>query len=160
MHLCIILRSQHSFSLSQWELICHRSSYANLSQSGFFLGLMIGAWLLGGLADSYGRRRIVLVTLLGCIISGLGYSLASEFLVFSGFRILFGFSKQGLVLSLYSLLVEVVGRSKRNYVNILNQVFFTVGLCLLPLLAYVMTNWRTLCLVISLLGVILLPLWK
>ena len=121
---------------------------------------MIGAWFFGSLADVHGRKKVILPTLLGCILAGLGYSLANSFLMFAVCRLLFGFMKQGLVVAMFSLMVEVVGASKRSYVTVLNQVFFTAGICFLPVLAYCIRSWRIMCVALSLLGIGFLPMWK
>jgi MFS family permease len=152
--------SEYTSIVTEWELICSRSSYPNLSQSGFFLGLMLGAWLLGRLADVYGRKRVTFLAILGCVFTGVGYGLATGFLMFSVFRILFGFAKQSMVVASFALLLEVVGASKRSDVAILNQVLYSVGICGLPLLAYIIRSWRVLCVFISLLGLGLLAMWN
>ena len=149
-----------SVTLCQWDLLCGRSSYPHLSQSAFFLGLMIGAWLFGSLSDVYGRKKIAFLALLGAICTGLGYSLASSFLVFALFRLLFGLSKQGFIVAAFTLMVEVVGASKRTFVTIVNQAMFTAGICALPLLSYYIRSWRTLSITISLLGIGFLSVWK
>ncbi|CAI8008236.1 Solute carrier family 22 member 15 [Geodia barretti] len=121
---------------------------------------MIGAWLFGSLSDVYGRKKIAFLALLGCICTGLGYSLASSFLVFALFRLLFGLTKQGFIVAAFTLMVEVVGASKRTFVTIVNQAMFTAGICALPLLSYYIRSWRTLSITISLLGIGFLSVWK
>ena len=121
---------------------------------------MLGAWLFGSLSDVYGRKRIVLLALLGCFLAGLGYSLANSFLMFAVFRVLFGFTKQGFVVASFTLIVESVGASRRSFVTIVNQAIFTAGICVLPVLPYYIHSWRTLSTMISLLGVGFLPMWK
>ena len=144
----------------QWELICNRSSYPNLSQSGYFLGLMIGAWVFGVLADMYGRKKIWFITTVGCILTGLGYGLSTGFFMFALFRFLFGVMTQAITVAGFALLLELVGASMRSFAATLTQAFFSVGLCFLVLLAYFIRSWRILCVVISLLGLGFLTLWK
>ena len=145
---------------TQWELICSRSSYTNLSQSGYFLGLMIGAWMFGSLADTYGRKKIWFITIVGCIVTGIGYGLSIGFLMFVLFRLLFGMMSQAIVVVGYSLLLEVVGASMRSFAATVIQVFFPIGMCILVILAYFIRSWKILCVVISLTGLGFLSLWK
>ena len=120
----------------------------------------MGAWPFGALADKYGRKRILFIALLGCVLAGVGYGLATDFLVFVFFRFFGGVSKQGVVLTSFSLLLEVVGQSKRSFVGIFFPMFFSFGICLLVPLAYYIPDWRIFCLVGGLVGLGYIPFWK
>ena len=72
--------------------------------------------------------------------------------MFALFRLLFGMMNQALIVSGYSLLLEVVGASKRGFVATLTQMFFSIGVCALVVLAYFIRSWRALCLVNALIG--------
>jgi MFS family permease len=152
--------SEYTSIISEWGLICNRSSYPNLSQSAYFLGLMVGAWLFGTLADMYGRKRVLFLAIVGCIASGLGYGLANGFIMFAVFRLVFGFMSQAIAIVGYSLLLEVVGASKRSPVAIYTQCFFSVGIVVLALLAYFIRSWRILCVFISVVGLGFLAMWR
>ena len=121
---------------------------------------MTGAWPLGALADKYGRKRTLFLALLGCVLTGVGYGLAADFLTFAVFRFIFGVAKQAVTVISFSLLFEVVGPSKRSFIGLFSPAFFSLGICLLVALAYYIHNWRTLCLFISLVGLGYIPLWK
>lgn len=131
-----------------------------MAQSAYFLGLTIGAWVFGSLADMYGRKKILFFNLLSCAILGLGYGLATGFLMFVVFRFLFGVMSQAIVVVGFSLLLEVVGAGKRSLVSILTQGFFSVGIGGLALLAYLFRNWRVLSVFISVIGLGFLALWR
>ena len=121
---------------------------------------MLGAWVFGILTDMYGRRLIIFIALLGCVLSGIGYGLSTGFFMFALFRLLFGMMNQALIVSGYTLLLEVVGASKRGFVATVTQVFFSIGVCVLAVLAYFIRSWRALCLFNALMGLILLAVWR
>lgn len=52
---------------SQWNLICSEKYKVALVQSLWMLGVMMGALVLGGLADIIGRLRTLMLALLGTI---------------------------------------------------------------------------------------------
>ena len=116
--------------------------------------------MFGTLSDKYGRKNILFLALAGCILSGIGYALATGFIMFAAFRLLYGVMNSAIAVVGFSLLVEVVGASKRTFVAVLTQVFFSIGLCILVALAYIIRSWRILCLFISLIGVGFLAMWK
>ena len=144
----------------QWELICGKSFYSNLTQSGLFVGLLIGAWLFGTLSDMYGRKKMLFLSILGCYISGIGYGLAINYYMFLLFRVGFGIFSSGIAIVGYSLMMEVIGTSKRSSVGIAIQAMFSVGFAILALLGYIFRGWRTLVMVCTLLGTGLLATWR
>ena len=52
-------------SVFQWELVCDRSYLSNLVQSVFMGGILAGSLLFGWVADKYGRRHTVYLSLAG-----------------------------------------------------------------------------------------------
>ena len=146
--------------LPQFDLICSRSFYANLSQSGLFLGLLFGAWVFGNLSDTYGRKKIYFASLTGTILSGIGCSVSPDFYVFAVFRFLMGAFCSGFIVSGYALLLEVVTTSKRSIVGMALHLFYPVGYSVLALMAYYIREWRTLVLATVLFGVGFLATWR
>ena len=108
----------------------------------------------------YGRKKVLFLALLGCAIAGLGYGLAGGFLAFAVFRFVFGAMNQAQAVAGYSLLLELVGTSKRSFVATGSQIFFPAGMCVLALLAYLIRDWRTLVIFNSLVGLGFLTLWR
>ncbi|XP_013887983.1 solute carrier family 22 member 2 [Austrofundulus limnaeus] len=64
-------------------------------------------------------------------------------------RAMFGFSIKGGWMTAYVQLTEMVGVEYRRTVGILFQMIFSIGLLILPLLAYLITDWRWLQVVIT-----------
>ena len=108
----------------------------------------------------YGRKKILFLSLFGCIVAGLGYGLAGGFVMYTVFRFIYGALHQAQAVAGYSLLLELVGTSKRSFVATASQIFFPVGMCTLALLAYLIRDWRTLVIFNSLIGLGFLTLWR
>lgn len=144
----------------QWDLVCTKSSWPNMSQSVFFVGSLIGAWLWGSIADKIGRKKVFFITIACTILSGLGFGLAPSYAVFVFFRLTSAVSGAGVILSGYVLSVEVVGMSARSFVGIASSGFFSLTYPCLAVLAYFIRSWRWLCVVVSLIGLGFFPLWR
>ena len=144
----------------QWNLVCSKSSLPNMSQSVYFVGSLLGAWLWGTVADKIGRKKVFYITLTCTIISGLGFGLSPSYAVFVVFRLLNAISCAGVVLTSYVLSMEIVGVSARSFAGIAGSGFFAIGYPILACLAYFIRSWRWLCVVISLFGLGYYPLWK
>ena len=145
---------------SQWDLICSRSYYPNLSQSGYFIGTLIGAWVFGNLSDIYGRKKIYFISMAGTFFCSFGCSVAPGFFMFSFFRLLLGVFCNGFIVAGYALLLEVTSTSKRSIVGVAVHYFSPVGYAVLPLLAYYIREWRTLMMISALFGAVFLFSWR
>ena len=154
MTLCTVL------SPSQWNLICSKFYYPNLSQSAYFIGTLIGSWVFGNLSDTYGRKKIYFVTLAGGFFCSFGCSVAPGFYTFSFLRLLFGAFVAAFIVTGYTLLLEVTSTSKRSIVGVAVHYFSPVGYALLPLLAYYIREWRTLMMISALFGAVFLSSWR
>lgn len=64
-------------------------------------------------------------------------------------RFAMGFFHAGPALNAYILLVELIGPNYRVLAANVTGLVWGVGLCILALKAYLIHNWRTLCLVAS-----------
>lgn len=99
---------------TEWSLLCGQTYKNELAQSIFMAGTLIGAPLIGGLADKHGRRKLWLV----------GYFAAGGFAVLSGFspsyyvfvalRFVVGIFAGGAGLIIYVLATESIGPSYRG----------------------------------------------
>ena len=144
----------------QWDLMCSKSSWVNMSQSVFFIGWLIGSWLWGTIADKIGRKKVYFINITCTVLTGLGFGLAPSYTIFVFFRLLSAISYAGISLSCYVLSVEVVDISTRSFAGFLGAVFFSLAYPFLALLAYFIRSWRWLSVVIALLGLGYFPLWR
>jgi len=131
-----------------------------LSQCGFFIGLAVGAWVFGTMADRIGRKNVLFLTVLGTCVSGLGFTLVHEIYSFALLRVIVGIFISGAIVSCYVLRVEIVGTSARSFAGVLGGVFFAAGYVLLAVFAYFIHDWRALCSVCAITGLPYLLLWR
>lgn len=133
----------------QWDLVCSKSNLPNLSQSVYFVGALIGAWIWGIVTDKFGRRKVFFLTSLLMILSGIGTALSVGYYSFVFFRLCSGINCAGALLSCYVLCIEIVGKSGRKVAGLTGSAIFSVGYPILAILAYFIRNWRLLTLLIS-----------
>ncbi|XP_068087834.1 solute carrier family 22 member 3 [Hyperolius riggenbachi] len=136
--------------ISQFNLICSDAWKLDLSQSSLNLGFLIGALTLGYAADRYGRKVTYLLSSLGVGLSGIGAAFAPNFYVFVFFRFLQGICGKGTWMTCYVIVTELVGSKQRRIVGIVVQMFFTLGVMIIPGIAYLIPTWQGIQLAISL----------
>ncbi|EDO46087.1 predicted protein [Nematostella vectensis] len=142
--------SKYTSIITEWDLVCENAYKADLVQSLLMSGTLLGALMFGALADKYGRRRVWHTTLTGLVVFGFASSFAPTFKIYATLRFLTGFCIGGEILSAFVLATELVGPSYRGFAGIMAQCFFTLGLLILPMVAYLIQDWRTLSVVLSL----------
>ncbi|KAM8945320.1 solute carrier family 22 member 2 [Pelodytes ibericus] len=136
--------------VTEFNLVCADSWKLDLFQSCVNLGFFLGSLFIGYIADRFGRKPCLLLTLFLTAVFGVLVAFAPTYPWVVFFRFVQGLVSKGSWLSGYILVAEFVGLDHRRTVGIVYQVAFTVGLLILVGLAYVITNWRWLQLAITL----------
>ncbi|KAH0519961.1 Solute carrier family 22 member 3 [Microtus ochrogaster] len=134
----------------QFDLVCANAWMLDLTQAILNLGFLAGAFTLGYAADRYGRILIYLISCFGVGVTGVVVAFAPNFSVFVIFRFLQGVFGKGAWMTCFVIVTEIVGSKQRRIVGIVIQMFFTLGIILLPGIAYFMPSWQGIQLAISL----------
>ncbi|XP_010629465.1 solute carrier family 22 member 3 [Fukomys damarensis] len=140
----------HSTIVTEFDLVCVNAWMLDLTQAILNLGFLTGAFTLGYAADRYGRIVIYLISCFGVGITGVVVAFAPNFPVFVIFRFLQGVFGKGTWMTCYVIVTEIVGSKQRRIVGIVIQMFFTLGIIILPGIAYFIPNWQGMQLAITL----------
>ncbi|XP_065257681.1 solute carrier family 22 member 3 [Emys orbicularis] len=145
-----VYKQPHSTIVSEYNLVCANDWMLDLTQAVLNLGFLTGAFTLGYAADRYGRIRIYLYSCLGVGLCGLVVAFAPNFSTFLVFRFLQGVFGKGTWMTAYVIVTEIVGSDQRRIVGIVIQMFFTLGIMILPGIAYLIPTWQGIQLAITL----------
>ncbi|NXP35906.1 S22A3 protein, partial [Leiothrix lutea] len=144
-----VYEQPHASIVSEYDLVCGNAWMLDLSQAILNLGFLAGAFILGYAADRYGRILIYLLSCLGVGICGIIAAFSPNFTAFLIFRFLQGMFGKGTWMTGYVIVTEIVGSDQR-IVGIVIQIFFTLGIIILPGIAYLIPTWQGIQLAISL----------
>ncbi|GAB3101367.1 MFS transporter [Cupriavidus yeoncheonensis] len=123
-------------------------------QSGtlFFVGMLIGAFMFGRLADRIGRRPVLMMAVVIDAICGVASSFAPDFQWLLVLRFLTGIGVGGTLPVDYTMMAEFLPSDRRGRWLVLLESFWAVGTILLAILALVAVShgdaaWRLIFLV-------------
>ncbi|OXB69887.1 UNVERIFIED_CONTAM: hypothetical protein H355_003392, partial [Colinus virginianus] len=155
--------------VTEFNLVCEDSWKLDLFQSSVNTGFFIGSMIIGYIADRFGRKLCLLITVLINSVSGVLVAFSPSYTWTVIFRLIQGLVSKGgwligYVLSYGTLqflslgrtprvssrAAEFVGLSFRRTVGIIYQLAFTVGLLILTAVAYMLPHWRWLQLAVTL----------
>ncbi|XP_034948270.1 organic cation transporter protein-like isoform X2 [Chelonus insularis] len=145
--------------ISQWGLVCNRSHYANVLQSILMFGILLGNITFGSLADRYGRKIPLMISVILQLASGIGCAIVPWFPALLLLKLLSAMATGGTMVTSYVICMEIVGIKWRAAITVLYQIPFSLGHMSLAGIAYLFRHWQHLQLAISLPSIILLSYW-
>ncbi|KAJ6654224.1 hypothetical protein lerEdw1_007321 [Lerista edwardsae] len=143
-------RSMYSSTIiTEWDLVCDLRKLREMAQSIYMLGVLLGALVLGGLADRYGRKAIIMWSFLQMSVTGTCAAFSPNYVSFCVFRFLSGMALSGFGLSIACLIVEWIPTEWRTITIAFTGFAYTAGQILLAGVSYSIRDWRWLQLAVS-----------
>ncbi|XP_066574962.1 solute carrier family 22 member 6 [Amia ocellicauda] len=136
--------------ITEWDLVCDLQSLKQMSQTVYMGGVLVGAIIIGALADRFGRRFLLQCSYLLMAVGGTCTAYSPSFPAFCFFRFLCGIALSGIILNTYSLIVEWIPLRVRTGVATGVGYCYTTGQVVLAGVAYCIRDWRWLTLAVSL----------
>ncbi|XP_077506827.1 solute carrier family 22 member 4-like isoform X4 [Amblyomma americanum] len=134
---------------SEWNVVCDNLWMLDMSQSILMFGFMVGNFVFSHMSDWCGRRPAIIATTLLSLGSGVATAFSGSFPFFNAFRFLASMGHGGLTNIAYTLAIECVAPGKRAMVSMVQETGWVLGLMILPGIAYLVTNWIHIQLLIS-----------
>lgn len=124
----IVISGTKPFYQRQFDL--QTASEEGWAMASALVGCLIGAVLAGGLSDRFGRKRLLVLSALGFVVSSLGTALAGAFVAFNAWRV-----AGGVAIGLASILApmyiaELAPAPSRGKLVAMNQLAIVVGILL------------------------------
>ena len=142
----------HSTVVTEWGLVCdgHKGQLmVDLGYTCFTVGVFLGVLVPGFFADRFGRKKLMFVTMFIAAVSTLVSAFSPSYTFFLVTRVFSGFGTLGTFVTMCILAVEITSASHKSLVGNLVHILWAPGQMLMALLAYLIRDWRTLHIAVS-----------
>ncbi|GGX78181.1 MFS transporter [Massilia dura] len=107
----------------------------------FFIGMLVGAFAFGRLADRIGRRPVLMAAVIVDACCGVASAFAPDFTWLLALRFLTGIGVGGTLPVDYTMMAEFLPSDRRGRWLVMLESFWAVGTILLAILALVAVGW-------------------
>ncbi|KAH0949144.1 hypothetical protein HN011_011727 [Eciton burchellii] len=132
-----------------FDLVCDRGIYPTIGLVALNTGGPIGVYLFGTLNDRIGRRLSFFTCLAMLITGGFLTSMSNNFWTWAFTRFIVGLTIPAIYQIPFIISLELVGPNYRSFVTVMTCTFYTLGLCMLAGVTYLIRDWRTLAIITS-----------
>ncbi|XP_028401282.1 solute carrier family 22 member 16-like [Dendronephthya gigantea] len=139
--------------VTEYDLVCDDSIFLSIAQSCFWVGMLIALLVGGFLSDKYGRKRLWYGGCVLVVVASWIMIFPKAFLVFFVCRVFIGIGLGFANCTGFPLLVEFTSERYRSWMGAGSYVFWAVGISILPLIGFLVVEWRMFLLVTAIISI-------
>lgn len=147
-------------AVTEMNLVCDRKNWKSFVLSTAGLGEVVGNPFFGLLSDKFGRHKVFFVAVAAAILSSISPIIPLGFAGFTICRFLNSFTSASVYNLPYIIMTELVGPLQRARLVGIGAICWTIGMCILPLIAYLTRNYISLTIVPTLFVLPVALYWK
>ncbi|XP_068600506.1 organic cation/carnitine transporter 2-like [Brachionichthys hirsutus] len=146
--------------VTEFDLVCREQWKQPFTASVFFVGILFGSVISGQISDRFGRKPVLVSTMVAQILSNLIQIFSPTWTVFCVFFFITGFSHSSNYGAAFVLGTELLtGNVRLTFSSFGVNFAFALGYMLLPLFAFFLKDWKFLLFAVTLPGLVFIPIW-
>lgn len=149
-----------SNAVTSLNLVCDQKHIKSLIQTIHGIGEVLGNPFFGLLSDKFGRHTIFFAAMTSALLSSTSPLIFRGVFFFAACRFLNSFTSASLFNLPYIVITELVGPEHRTQLIGIGASCWTLGMCILPAVAYLSRDWITLTIVPTLCVLPMFAYWK
>lgn len=142
--------------VAQVDLVCDKEIWVANAEMIFYGGMLVGSLASGILADRYGRKPVMYISLLVMTGASIGLSWVTEYWLFCTVEFIIGAAIIAGFMPGYVISIEITSCKKRFWPGIVSNYPYVIGLLILTGIAYWTRDWFYIELYTSVPGVIMI----
>jgi len=138
-----------STATETWDLVCEKQNIHVFVSPLFIAGLFFGSLIAGPIADNIGRQRTVIIFIIVQLLGGAGVVFSIHEWMFIASRFVVAVGTRVCAITSVVSSMELTPPNYRSAVVSLNRLFYTSGVLVVVLVAYLVRDFRKLQLVVT-----------
>ncbi|XP_046546409.1 organic cation transporter protein-like [Haliotis rubra] len=136
------------------DLVCDRKLYVSHAKMMAMVGQLVGVLIGGPMSDMFGRRRVILACVFVSVLLSICLTWITDYYLLITVVLVISASNNVQYLSCFVFSMECVGPSKRMLVGVAMNLFWSAGNIIVALMVFLMRDWKTRQLAISVPGIL------
>ena len=141
----------------EWNLVCSHKYKKTLIYLSYFFGLGIGTYLISCLANRYGRKPITILGLIMTSLTQIACSASPSAEFFMAFSLISGVFVGGTTMTSFIYIHECIDGDYRNIYSGIVFSAWGLGMCLMSVINYTVTQWRVHLVIIGIANMLWVP---
>ncbi|XP_045196377.2 organic cation transporter protein-like [Mercenaria mercenaria] len=144
---------------AQVDLVCDKEIWAANAGMIFYAGMLFGSVISGVLADRYGRKPVMYVSVLVMAAASIGLAWVTVYWLFCLLEFIIGAAITASFMPGYVISIEITSCKKRFWPGMVSNYPYAIGLLVLAGIAYGVRDWFYIELYTSFPGIIMICYW-
>ncbi|XP_054481193.1 solute carrier family 22 member 4-like [Anoplopoma fimbria] len=146
--------------VTEFDLVCSEQWKLTFISTVFFVGVLLGSFFSGQLSDRFGRKPVLFATMVVQMVFTFIQVFSTSWIMFTVLLFINGLGQISNFVAALVLGTEILtGNIRVLYSSLGSCLSFSIGYMMLPLFAYLLRDWKSLLLALSLPCLAYIPFW-